>query len=64
MNILSRLENLDLDSLDLLEKSKYNSCISFMGKAENLQCIINTSFFGDLSEGLQLIALEQNEENI
>lgn len=58
---MSQLDRLELESLSLIETQKYNSCVTFLSKSENLQCIIDSSKFEDLSEGLQQIFLEQAE---
>lgn len=61
MTTTSRLENFDLRTLDLIERHKFESVKDIFPKAENLQMIIDTSKFEDLSEGLQEIKLEQQE---
>jgi len=64
MTITTRLEKLDLDSLDLIERQMYNSTIGFCSKSESLQMIIDGTDgnFCQLSDALQEIAIEQFDE--
>lgn len=64
MTITTRLEKLNLDSLDLIELQMYNSTIGFCSKSESLQMIIEGAEgnFCQLSDALQEIAMEQFDE--
>jgi hypothetical protein len=60
-----KLENFDLDNLDMFEEMLYNDFSKNMTKSEALQIIINTveGDFSQLSEELAEIAEEQENEN-
>jgi hypothetical protein len=60
-----KLENFDIDTLDMFEQTMYFDFIKNLSKAEALQIIIN-SVEGDytqLSENLSEIAQEQETEH-
>lgn len=65
MTIETRLNKLDVETLDLYEIQQYNSGIEIgLSKSESLQLIIDGSgSFEELSENLQEIAIEQQNEN-
>ena len=64
MTIETRLQKLDVETLDLYEIQKYNSGIEIgLSKSESLQLIIDgAGSFEELSENLQEIAIEQLNE--
>lgn len=65
MTIETRLQKLDVETLDLYEIQKYNAGIEIgLSKSESLQLIIDgAGSFEELSENLQEIAIEQLNEN-
>lgn len=61
-----KLENLDIETLDLFEQTSYNDFIQHMSKAEALQLIIENAegVLSQLSENLANIAQEHEDENL
>lgn len=59
-----KLENFDIENLDLFETIQYNDFIKSLSKSEALQIIINNTEgdFSQLSDQLREIAEEQEEE--
>ena len=59
--INNKLENFDVESLDMFEEMQYNDYVKHSTKVEALQILINTveGDFSQLSEGLAEIAEEQ-----
>jgi hypothetical protein len=66
MNALQKLENFDLNNLDIYEFSIYENYYKNMSKAEALQIIINNveGDFSQLSEDLAEIAEQQESEDL
>lgn len=64
MTIETRLQKLDVETLDLYEIQKYNAGLEIgLSKSESLQLIIDgAGSFEELSENLQEIAIEQLNE--
>ena len=59
--INNKLENFDVESLDMFEEMQYNDYVKHSTKVEALQILINTveGDFSQLSEGLAEIVEEQ-----
>lgn len=64
MNTQEKLQNFDIDNLDMFELMQYNDFKRNMTKSEALQILINNveGDFSQLSEQLAEIAEQQEEE--
>lgn len=64
MNTQEKLQNFDIDNLDMFETMQYNDLKYNLTKVEALQIIINNveGDFSQLSEQLAEIAEQQEEE--
>jgi hypothetical protein len=64
MNIISKLQNFDIDNLDMFELMQYNDFKRSITKEESLQILINNveGDFTQLSDELSEIAQEQENE--
>lgn len=64
-NTNQKLENFDIDTLDMFEQTMYFDFIRNLSKPEALQIIINSveGDFTQLSENLSEIAQEQETEH-